>query len=477
MNLRRRWALAAVVLAMTCIAAPGAAQSRAADPPPLSQPVLDALPAAVRSNLQHAYDKTRARPRDASAAGGLAMLLHAYEQYRMASLYYASASRLDPNSIAWAYLAGVVLAELGENDQAVSSFRRALALDASHLPARMRLADALMARGDLGASRAEYEELVSRFPELAVAHYGLGRVLAALGDLPGAVNRYQHALDLAPQFGRAHYALALAYRDADTSDRAERHLKAYRLLGPRRPRIADPLLDEVRSMTGTARELIAQAARLGSVGQLHEAIALHLKALEADPSAAQAHVNLISLYGRIGRSDKAEQHYRAALHLKSDLAEAHYNYGVLQAAAGSDAAAAEAFRRALDADPFHAQAHNNLGALLAQQGRQEEAAEQYRQALASDPQHRIARFGLGRLLVALGRPREAIEQFQKILVPEGPDTPRYRYALANAWFAAGDRTRAIQHAEEASRHARRLGQPELAAKIEQELHRMKAMGR
>jgi tetratricopeptide (TPR) repeat protein len=405
------------------------------------------------------------------------MMLHAYEQHGLASLYYERASQLAPAAIAWPYLSGVVHAELGQNKRAMASFRQALVIDRVYLPARLRLAEVLLADGDPAASRAEYEDLVRSFPELALAHYGLGRALAALGDVMGALNRYRQAVDLAPQFGSAHYALGLAYRDSDMPERATRHLEAYRQFSARRPTMRDPFVDEVRSLVGTAREMIAQAAQAAGLGELQEAIALHLKALEADPRAAQAHVNLISLYGRTGRPDSAEQHYRQAVHLGSHLADAHYNYGVLQASAGRYVDAENAFRSAISVDPFHVRAHNNLGALLAQQGKREEAVEHYRQALASDPQHQAARFGLGRLLVSLGRPGEAVEQLQKLLVPESPDTPRYKYALANAWLASGDTRRALHYAEQAHLDAKRLGQAELADTIERELERLKKVVR
>jgi tetratricopeptide (TPR) repeat protein len=150
---------------------------------------------------------------------------------------------------------------------------------------------------------------------------------------------------------------------------------------------------------------------------------------------------------------------------------------VLQASAGRHVEATNAFRSAISADPFHVRAHNNLGALLAQQGKREEAVEHYRLALAGDPQHHAARFGLARLLVSLGRPSEAVEHLQKLLAPESPDTPRYKYALASAWMASGDARRALHYAEQAHLDAKRLGQAELADTIGRELERLKKVVR
>lgn len=468
------WRLScAVVLAVALDASLGVAQTARPDPSSLPQLTFDALPPSVRDGLEEAYKAARADPRDPTAVGRLGMILHAYEQYRSARLCYRRARELAPRSMSWTYLSAVVAAELGETGEASALFRRVLDLDPDYWPARLRLADTLMSAGHLDQSQAEFERLVRDFPELALAHYGLGRLLANRRLGSAAIEHYQRAVDLEPQFGPAHYALALACRDEGADDRAKAHLDAYRQFGTRRPQPADRLLDQIKALKGTARDLLAEGARLGRAGLLQEAIAVHLKAIAADPADAQAHVNLISLYGRTGQTSKAEEHYRAALAADGSLAEAHYNYGVLLVSGGRVEAAAEAFRQALGIDPFHAQAHNNLAALLAAEGRLDEAAFHYRQALANDPQHRVARVSLGRVLLALGRPREAIEQLQKVLLPEDADTPRNLYALSTAYFAAGDAVEAGRYASQALRRAREHQQTDLATSIEQLLQRMK----
>lgn len=446
-----------------CLAVAQASAPHSVALPPL---VLDELPPPVRAGLQLAFDEARRRPQEASAVGRLGMLLHAYEQHRSAETCYRAAQQLAPRVMPWTYLLAVAQAELGDHAKAASSFRHALRLDPGYLPARVRLSEALMSAGDFDGSRGAYEALLHDFPDLALAHYGLGRLLWNRGDAATAIEHYERAVALEPQFGPAHYALALAYRNAGAGDRAQAQLAVYHQLGARRPVLPDRLLDEIRAMKGTGRDLLAEGARLGSAGRLADAIALHLKAIEADPADAQAHVNLISLYGRTGQPEKAEAHYRAALGLGSSLGGAHYNYGVLQAAAGHLDAAEEAFRKALTVDPFHAQAHNNLGALLARQGRLEDAADHYRRTLANDPQHLSARASLGRVLIALGRPLEAVEQFRRGLGTGDGDSPRALFELATAYQAAGAVKQAVDQAQQALDRARTLGQAELAAHID-----------
>jgi tetratricopeptide (TPR) repeat protein len=442
-------------------------------PPALPVLALAALPARVRQHLQTLYDEALASTLDASAAGRLAMALHAQEQFQSAHVAYRRARHLEPDSFEWTYLDALVQAKLGDLAGAARSLRQALTLDPAYLAARVTLADALLQTGQLETARAEYLALLGDYPELAIAHFGQGRVAAMLGNAAEALERYRKSVELAPQFGAAHYALALAYRDAGLEDRAVAHLEAYRRLGARRPVPSDPLLERVNAFRSTARHFIVEGTRLDRENRIDESIAVHLNALEADPMAAQAHVNLISLYGRKGEHDSAKRHYRAALQLQGDHAGAHYNWGVLLAGARRFDEAADAFRRALEVNPFHPQAHNNLATLVAGQGKLTEAATHYQQALSNEPGHRSARFNLARVLVALGRPREAAEHFERLLVPEGDDTPRFTYALATAWLAAGELLKARRYGEQALEIARRLGQSELASKIEQDLELMK----
>ena len=472
---RRRGAWRPITLLVMTLGVSLEAQSPlSADDVLMPPPSFEGAPAGIRTAFESAYRDARAHPTDASRAGRLAMLLHAHEQLVSASLWYRRAQRLEPDGFAWPYLAAVTAAEAGDQRAAIGLFRAALAIDSAHIPARMRLAEALRRAGDLDLSIEEYTTVLRDVPELAAAHYGLGRVWGMRGDPAAAATHYQRAIDLVPEFGVAHYALGLAFRDMANRDRARQHLDAYARLGPRQPILPDVLIDQVAQLKSTARDLLAAAAELGAQGRIDESIARHLEAIEADPAtAAQAHVNLISLYGRSGKPDRAEAHYRAALSLGTSLADAHYNYGVLLASLGRAADAAAAFERALEVNPFHAQAHNNLATLLAGQHRLEEAASHYVQAIATDPGHRAARFNLGRTLVALGRPREAISQFERLLTGDAADTPRAALALATAWFALNDVPKAFAYAEQAHRSAIAQGQQDLAATIEAMLRKMR----
>ena len=439
--------------------------------PPLP---LDALPTAVRERVATAYQGAVADPGSARASGSVAMLLQAYDQFEVAEAWYRRAQQLDPNAFDWAYLLGVVQAERGRNDDAARALRDAAEKLPRYLPARLKLADVLLARGEVDASAALYDEMVKEHPDAPQAHYGRGRVDAVRGRPAAAVDRFRRAIELSTGFGAAYYALGLAYRDLGRADDARAALQLYEAHRMEAPPLDDPVLARVRQLKAGPLARLAEGVRLAKEGDVEGSIREHEAALEGDASLAQAHANLISLYGRAHRWDKAEEHYRATTALAPGLAEAHYDYGVVLVEQRRPREAAEAFARALSINPNYPAAHNNLGNMLEAEGRSAEAEIHYRAAIANDPTYRLARFNLGRVLVSQQKHAEAIAEFEKTLVPEDGETPRYLYALAAAWVRAGDLDKGRRYGKEAQEKAVALGQTELAATIARDLRSLDA---
>gem|GEM_PF-588189 len=218
-----------------------------------------------------------------------------------------------------------------------------------------------------------------------------------------------------------------------------------------------------------ASEHLKRGAALESAGKIEESIAAHEQALKIDPGLAQAHINLISLYGRTKQFDKAERAFHAALEINPDLPDIHFNFGVLLAGQGRDKEAAQAFRRCLELNPYYAEAHHNYGALIEREGKLDEAARHYRKAIQNKPGYRSAHFHLGRILVNQNKLSEAIEHFQKTLTPEDADTPRFTYALGATYIRAGERQKGIHYLREALKRASALNQTQLASSIERDL--------
>ena len=455
------------LLISTCLAV--AAQPAV---PALPRVALDTYPAAARSAIAAAYAAAQARPLDAKAAGDLGRVLHAWEQWDAARGAYARAQALAPKAFEWHYLDAVVLRRLARPDEAAASLREAVARAPDYLPAKLTLAETLLEAGSLDEARRLFEGLPDPAAAPAV-QYGLGTIAARHGRHADAVGHLERAIELYPEFAAAHYAVARAYRALGRREEAEASLARHAKYGARWPAVEDPLLAGVAMLREDAGALVQRGVKRADAGDIEGAIAAHVAALALEPSFAQAHANLIGLYGRVRNWQKAGEHYRAVMKLGVNVSDAHYDYGVLLGMQEKWDAAADAYRLALALNPQHAQAHNNLGQILERQKNLDEAAAEYQRAVDSQPTLRVARFNLGRMLIALGQHERAIAELEKLTEPRDAEAPRYLFALATAHVRAGHREEAVKWATEAKSLAEQHGDKALAAAIERDLARIR----
>ena len=148
-----------------------------------------------------------------------------------------------------------------------------------------------------------------------------------------------------------------------------------------------------------------------SLGQLDQAVAAYVRALEIDPGSSDVLNNLGAALRRLGRLDEAEQHHR----------------------------------RALAIDPSNAAALNNLGSALREQGRLGEALECYKGAAAMRPDLFEPHRNLANMLIDAGDPAAALACFDRALqVRPGDDYCRAQrlHLLARfcEWNAIADET-------------------------------------
>jgi tetratricopeptide (TPR) repeat protein len=449
-----------------------AVASAQSSPPPLPTLALDSYPPAARDAVARAHRDAAAHPADADRAGALGRVLHAWEQWDAAHRAYSRAQALAPRSFDWHYLDAVVLQRQARPLDAAAQLEAALALSPDDVPARMKLAEARLDAGNLGESRRLFAALTAPDCAPAVA-FGLGRIAAAEGQPRAAVEYLERAIALFPEFGAAHYALARAYRALGRQEEAQAALERHARFGARWPAVADPVLSTVTRLRDDPGALLQRGVKMADGGDLEGAIAAHEAAVAIDPSLAQAHANLVSLYGRQRNFARAEDHYRAVVALGVNVADAHYDYGVLLGLQERWDDAAEAYRRALALNPLHAEAHNNLGQILERTRQLEPALTEYRRAVDSQPTLRVARFNVGRMLIALGRAGEAVTELKTLTEPRDAEAPRYLFALSTAYVRAGDKGEGLKWATAARDLARQFGDTALADAIDRDIARIK----
>jgi tetratricopeptide (TPR) repeat protein len=123
------------------------------------------------------------------------------------------------------------------------------------------------------------------------------------------------------------------------------------------------------------------------------------RAIELDPSLANAFTNLGNLMYRRQRYEEAQNLYVRALQVDPEQPEAFYNLGFLLYDRGDVAGAVLNFRRALRSDPSFADAHFNLAMALTDAGLPAEAREHWEVYVRLDPASPWAEIARQHLLI------------------------------------------------------------------------------
>lgn len=102
---------------------------------------------------------------------------------------------------------GLIYAESGRNEQALSEFRFAVERDPGFAEAHVNLGNELYTAGRLDEAAAAYEKAAELAPGFAKVHYNLGNLYLRIGRRGDAITAYEKALSLKPDYEKARKAL------------------------------------------------------------------------------------------------------------------------------------------------------------------------------------------------------------------------------------------------------------------------------
>jgi protein O-mannosyl-transferase len=223
------------------------------------------------------------------------------EMYRDAETIYRITIKKNDNCwLAYNNL-GLLLADKGRNDEAMSHFLKAIELNQNYSEAHNNLAILYEKIGRINEAIAHYQKALELNPKHAEAHNNIGLVLVKVGRTDEAMSNFLKAVEINPNNSNAHYNLGLLLMNLRRTDEAIVHLKKALELNPNNA--------ETQNNLGI---LLAQS------GHADEAMIHYQKALELNPNNAEAHNNLGSLLLQFGRTDEAINHYHKALEISPD---------------------------------------------------------------------------------------------------------------------------------------------------------------
>jgi tetratricopeptide (TPR) repeat protein len=407
--------------------------------PPLSPlppdvPMEEGADPAVKAAMDRAHQAVVAQPRSVDAWGHLGMVFGAHGYEAEATACFVEAERLAPTDPKWPYFQGVYTA-VHDPRAALAPLRRAVGIGTTDHEAmssmRLRLAETLLAAGDVDAADAIFGEELARSPTDARSRYGLAQIAMLRGDRSAAKSQLLE-IESNP-FVRQKAAVLLSALSRETGDsRAGRYAEAARRLPPD-PSWPDPYIVQLRSHEVGLQGLLTEAESLESSGQLAESARLLMELAESHP-IPRVLVAAGIVLAKLRDYSRAEAILRKCLVQEPDHVQANYFLSVVlfERAQMPDAQKQPEARRALL-----------------------EAAVRHAQAAASrKSDHGLAWLYLGRARLELGQVHGAIEALEQSVAcrPEIGDTQLY---LAEALFANGD----LEGAQRCARVAEELAGP------------------
>ncbi|MFT5588869.1 MAG: tetratricopeptide (TPR) repeat protein [Bradyrhizobium sp.] len=126
---------------------------------------------------------------------------------------YRRALRIKPDFVEAHNNLGNALRDRGQVDEAVASYLRALEINPGYADAYNNLGNARRDLGQLDEAVASYRRALERNPHRIEAHRNLGNALRDLGQFEEAVASHRRVLESLPRDADAHNALSIALKD------------------------------------------------------------------------------------------------------------------------------------------------------------------------------------------------------------------------------------------------------------------------
>jgi len=210
---------------------------------------------------------------------------------------------------------GVAYRKKGMINEALSEFKKAIAIKPSYANHQVSYANAHLNLGItyydeemLDEAISEYKKALTIYPNHIKAHSSLGLAYYKKGMINEAISEYKKVLAIDPHYTDIHYNLAIAYEDRGMLDEAISQYKKSLAINPNDA--------EAHNNLGLV---------YGKKGMVSDAIIEYKKAIEIDPTLPEPHRNLGLVYGRKGIHREAIFHLRRALTMKTDDAVVYNN--------------------------------------------------------------------------------------------------------------------------------------------------------
>lgn len=325
---------------------------------------------------------------------------------------------------------GMIRSSQNRNQEAIASFERARAIDATIPEVPYQLAETLVRLGRINEAIAEYKKAISLKPNYFDAYIGLGDAQISVNDYANAVKSFKEAKRLRNDNIEALIALGDAQRiNGEFNDAAGSYSLATTFIS-RRPEYSKEAAADVYSNLGL---VIGQQCELNMKRAIAcnwpGTIAALEKAVELGGGRSSDFANLGWAYYAAARTDgydKREADRAVKLRLARTnldravamnppfIAGPLLNLGMVLTDLGEFAAATDALSRAVQKEPKWVFAMNELGIAYRKQDKYKEAISWFKKAIDRDDNFAAAHFNLAESEIKAGNLGNAKKSYEKL---------------------------------------------------------------
>ncbi len=293
--------------------------------------------------------------------------------------------------------------QFNDFEAALAECNRALALKPECEMALSLRADIWIHQGEYAKAIADCDAILRRSPLWQDAHAARGEALFHLGDLDGALAETTRAIDLRPNEPNGYYMRARIHERL--GDHARKQVDVQKHID----------LLSARKLDSPAVHVVLGRAH-AFAGRIQEAITHFTKAIEREPTLAEAYMNRAALLVQARRLDLAQKDAEKYLELDPGSFDAHRLAALIHLISGRGADAVREYEKAVELKPAGSvEVWNNLAHAYNISGRLDKSVEALERGLALNPTEDGLLYNHACLLGKSGRIAEAIETLGKAI--------------------------------------------------------------
>ena len=438
---RRRAIWIAASVALCGIAAAGYSLWRLADQRAVvaasipARPDLAALPAEMARRVDDCERRAHSGPGRIEALGELSRLYHANGFLSEASQCYQGLLQVDAADPIWPHRLATILAGYGQLDDALPLWRRTVRLAPDHVPALLRLGDALLKSDRRDEAASVYARVLDREPGNSYALLGLARMDVDAGRWEAARGRLEVVVKQS-NYGIGYDLLPTVYEHLGEAALAGAIRARYKASGAYYD-VPDPWIDELVEDCYDTYKISAAAGTSDHVGDTRGAIRILEKALALSPDKAVFQFQMAGFYLRLGDYASARHYFERCTALDPGFADGWAQLADLLMKLGEREASEGVLAAGLANCPGSPGLHLERGHRLSAAGLFAEAIQEFQTTIRLRPQEADGYIELAGAYFGLNRVEDGVAELKESLKIE-PENPMALSTLSFVSIKNGD---------------------------------------